>query len=131
VTNEALARLRRRVPFVELDWATFRSGSCGPEDEVAGKQLRELILASIQGLPEPYRTAFYMRAVCEKSVAETAAYLGVSIACTKTRLHRAKSLLQKKLRAPLGMADASGAFRNVRAYIRSRTDRDTRSASLR
>jgi RNA polymerase sigma-70 factor (ECF subfamily) len=114
VTNEALIRLRRRVPSVELDSLTLRSESSDPEEEVAGRQLRALILAGIRTLPEPYRTAFYIRVICEKSAAETAAYLGVTIGCVKTRLHRAKSLLRKKLRAPLGMASAAGGRRRVR-----------------
>ena len=110
VTNEALIRLRRRVPSVDLDGVTLKSAIRSPEEEAVKGQLQGLILAGIQALPPRYRSAFFSREVCEMSAAETAAFLGISVGCVKTRLHRAKALLRRRLGAQLGV----GACRHVR-----------------
>ena len=110
VTNEALMGLRRRVPSVDLDGVTLRSTIRSPEEEAVRGQLRALVLAGIQALPPPYRSAFFSREVCDMSAAETAASLGITVGCVKTRLHRAKALLRKRLSAQLKTAHTSAGL---------------------
>jgi RNA polymerase sigma-70 factor (ECF subfamily) len=63
-----------------------------------------LIERAVDALPEAFRTVFMLRAVQEMSVAETAECLDIPEETVKTRLHRARGLLQKAL---LSRADAA------------------------
>jgi len=53
-------------------------------------------------LPEPFRCVLVLRAVAQLSVAETAQLLDIPEATVKTRLHRARGLLQEQLPRQLG-----------------------------
>ncbi len=67
-------------------------------DEVlADMQYRKLIQEAIQTLPPAYRTVFVLNAVEEMDYEKIGQVLGCSLGTVKSRLHRAKSLLQKKL----------------------------------
>lgn len=101
VINEALVRLRRRVPAIDVDEVILRSTLPSPEDEAVRAQLEGLVDAGIERLPAPYRTAFFVTHVCEFSAQQTAALLGVTVGCVKTRLHRAKAMLRNALRGRL------------------------------
>jgi RNA polymerase sigma-70 factor (ECF subfamily) len=72
----------------------------------------------IDVLPEPYRVAFVMREVEQMSVADTAACLGIEEATVKTRVHRARRLLQKDVTGEL-----SAALAGVYAFDGARCDR--------
>jgi RNA polymerase sigma-70 factor, ECF subfamily len=100
---EALAR-RRRVggkptgsegELVE----TAASTAPDPERQAYGKELSVLLESALAALPDGYRSVFMLREVDGLSTAETAQCLRVSEATVKTRLHRAKGLLQRKLHA--------------------------------
>jgi RNA polymerase sigma-70 factor (ECF subfamily) len=67
-----------------------------------------------------YRTIFVMREVNELSVVETADCLGITQENVKTRLHRARTLLQKRLEQVIGSASVH-AF----SYLGARCDRMT------
>jgi RNA polymerase sigma-70 factor (ECF subfamily) len=96
VINEALTRLRRRrVPLTDLDELHLQSTARDPEEQVVRGQLRERIFAAIWALPPEHRTVFLLREFWELDTAETAARLGLTVPCVKTRLHRAKALLRK------------------------------------
>ena len=64
---------------------------------------------AIDGLPEVYRATFVLREVEQMSVADTARCLGIEEATVKTRVHRARRLLQRDLSSELAAA-LSGAF---------------------
>jgi len=104
--NEALARLRRRERMGgESDLEAnprimnnVTSGIPDPERQASDHQLRLVIEASIDSLPDMYRSVFVLRAVEGLSAAETAACLDISEEAVKTRLHRARHMLQKDLR---------------------------------
>jgi len=69
-----------------------------PQDEqCVDSQHRKLIQEAIQSLPPVYRTAFILNAVEEVDYDQISRILGCSLGTVKSRLHRAKSLLQKKL----------------------------------
>lgn len=61
------------------------------------KELSNLLEASLQNIPEGYRTVFVLREVEQFSVAETAELLNLSEVNVKVRLNRAKTMLQKEL----------------------------------
>ena len=108
--NEALARVRRRRPTVELaaldtverDKAQIipfplMAMNTDPERTVAQREIGRLLERAIDDLPEPYRIVFVMREIENVSVEEAADFLGLRQATVKTRLHRARQLLRKAL----------------------------------
>jgi RNA polymerase sigma-70 factor (ECF subfamily) len=127
--NEALMRQRgrRRVQPVapaaleeHMDsriTADDRS-AIDPEAVLHAQQMRGLLERLIDVLPEPYRVAFVMREVEQMSVADTAACLGIEEATVKTRVHRARRLLQKDATGEL-----SAALAGVYAFDGARCDR--------
>jgi RNA polymerase sigma-70 factor (ECF subfamily) len=101
---EALARRRRsgRPPLGSDDEAAAERVAAltpDPEHQAYAGQLGALLDAALATLPDGYRTVFLLREVEGLNTAETAAHLRLSEATIKTRLHRAKDLLQRKLQA--------------------------------
>jgi RNA polymerase sigma-70 factor (ECF subfamily) len=69
----------------------------GPRDEMLRKESSRVLGDAIRSLPKKYRTAFIMKEV-EKLPYETIAkVLNCSAGTIKSRLHRARELLQRKL----------------------------------
>ena len=89
--------------------AELRSPPETPDALLHEYQLRCLLEQAIDGLPETYRAAFVMREVERMSVADTARCLGIEEATVKTRVHRARRLLQRDLTAELSAA-LTGAY---------------------
>ena len=119
--NEALGRLRRQRPTVELSTLDAESqdethvipfplmaANCDPERTVAQREIRRLMECAIDDLPEVFRIVFVMREIEELSVEETAGFLNLPQATVKTRLHRARRLLRQALDEQLAstLADA-------------------------
>jgi RNA polymerase sigma-70 factor (ECF subfamily) len=73
-----------------------------PERAVLAREVRALLEAAIEDLPEVYRPVFVMRLVEEMSTEETAEVLSLSQDAVKTRLRRARALLREKLQAAVG-----------------------------
>jgi RNA polymerase sigma-70 factor (ECF subfamily) len=73
-----------------------------PERGVLAREVRVLMEAAIENLPDHYRTVFVLRLVEEMSTAETADVLHLSQDVVKTRLRRARALVRAKLRAAIG-----------------------------
>jgi RNA polymerase sigma-70 factor, ECF subfamily len=86
------ARESRNDPDTGLD----------PERGVLVREVKALMEAAIEDLPDLYRTVFVMRMVEEMSTADTAEVLNLSQDAVKTRLRRARALLREKLRAVVG-----------------------------
>jgi RNA polymerase sigma-70 factor (ECF subfamily) len=78
----------------ESEIADVRSG---PRDEVLRKESGRMLREAIRSLPEKYRTAFIMREVQELPYETIATILKCSAGTIKSRLHRARELLQRKL----------------------------------
>ena len=113
VANEALGRLRAAARVVSLDdlpdgqpGRTTRttaldrgpaSDQPDPERLAASSELRRLLEAAVDALPEEFRTVFVLREVEGLSTAETAACLAIRPETVKTRLYRARRLLQERL----------------------------------
>ncbi|MCY1285586.1 ECF RNA polymerase sigma factor SigE [compost metagenome] len=62
-------------------------------------QLRHDLVAAIAALPPHYREILILRDIEELSAPETAAYLNISVAAVKSRLHRARGLMRDHLMA--------------------------------
>jgi len=75
----------------------LRDSSRNPGDEVLRKESGKVIGDAIRSLPPKYRTAFVMKEVQELSYDEIALILKTSPGTIKSRLHRARELLQRKL----------------------------------
>lgn len=69
----------------------------GPRDEVLRKESSQVLGDAIRSLPEKYRTAFIMKEVQELPYETIAKVLNCSAGTIKSRLHRARELLQRKL----------------------------------
>ena len=72
-------------------------------------QIRGLLENAIDDLPDGFRTVFVARIIEGMTIEETAELLGLRPETVKTRLHRARLLLRKRLDAQLGTA-LTGAF---------------------
>jgi RNA polymerase sigma-70 factor (ECF subfamily) len=88
----ASARLGREEPTSEPD----------PEKLALVREVRTILEAAIDTLPDLYRAVFVMRGVEELSTADTAACLNLSEDVVKTRLRRARALMRKKIYAAVG-----------------------------
>ena len=111
VINEALGRLRRRksaqvIPLESVmesfDQQTQESTeeddpNREPDRLAMRSQVRRLMEARIDMLPEAFRTVFMLRAVEELSVEEVATALEIPEATVRTRFFRARSLLRESL----------------------------------
>jgi len=79
------------TPAVISDWREV------PLEALERKELREMLQKAIQELPDFYREVLVLRDVQDFSIAETVAILGVSEGVVKTRVLRARLMLQKVL----------------------------------
>lgn len=68
-----------------------------PEQDLINKMLREDIEAAIDAIPAAYRTVLVMVEINGQSYAEAAETLGVPIGTVRSRLNRARCLLQRAL----------------------------------
>ncbi len=64
------------------------------ESGIEQQELRELVRAKIQELPEPFREVLMLRDIEQLDTDETAGLLGLTAAAVKTRLHRARQALR-------------------------------------
>jgi RNA polymerase sigma-70 factor (ECF subfamily) len=116
VANEALMRLRKRtrrseiVPLQSsaalenLNEIPDTSMAKSPENSAQRAQIRQLLEAQIDALPDSYRAVFMLRAVEEMSVEETAVVLQIPEATVRSRFFRARSLLREALASKIDLA---------------------------
>lgn len=130
VANEALGRLRRRgADVIPLDTVTDageartetfmdQNPNGRPERAAERAEVRKLIEARIDMLPDAFRTVFVLRAVQEFTVEETAAALSIPEATVRTRFFRARSLMREGLSRDLDLA-----YEEAFAFAGERCDR--------
>jgi len=92
------------VPAVISDWREV------PSEALERKELRELLRSALESLPQIYREVLILRDVQEFNIADTAAILGVNEGVVKTRLLRARLMMQKVLAPQLKTKHASGGI---------------------
>ncbi len=143
VMNEALGRLRRRggnvlplnsaidVPASESEPTMEDDPDQRPESRAMRSDLRRLIEARIDQLPEAFRTVFILRAVEELSVQEIAEALQLPEATVRTRHFRARGLLREGLSHDIDIAtneafsfDGMRCDRIVARVLANLADRD-------
>ena len=107
--DEMRYRKRRGQVFYNNVWDSSRIGEAerpemqisdfrrGPRDEMLRKESSQVLGDAIRSLPEKYRIAFIMKEVQELPYESIAKVLGCSTGTIKSRLHRARELLQRKL----------------------------------
>jgi RNA polymerase sigma-70 factor, ECF subfamily len=103
--NEAFTRIRSRQRAQKLKAAAespvnvhlFFARVPSPEQQAFHSELDSALETSVRSLPDHYRTVFTLREIDEMTTAEAACSLGITEECVKTRLHRARELLQKRL----------------------------------
>lgn len=67
------------------------------EEQMFRARIRALLEIALNALPDEYRTVLVLRELEEMSTAETAEVLGVTEEVVKTRLHRARAMVQADL----------------------------------
>ena len=114
VMNEALGRLRRRRPTVDLAALDsvrseaeiiqfpLSTPSDDPERTMAQRQILQLVEQATDNLPEVFRLVFVTRVIEGMSVEETSQLLGIKPETVKTRLHRARQLVRDQLDKQIG-----------------------------
>lgn len=130
VANEALARRRkdqRRAVVVpirgglaeeDFDTEMKMQEPDGPPERAGRAEMRRLLEARIDALPEEFRSVFVLRSLEELSVEETAAALGITAATVRTRFFRARARLREALSQEIDFA-----FDDAFAFAGARCDR--------
>ncbi len=113
-TNEALGRLRRRRPSVDVDTLApgvleaqiiqfpYSGASEDPEKTMAQREIQRVVERAIDELPEAFRIVFITRVVEGMNVEETAEILKLKPETVKTRLHRARAMLRDHVESKIG-----------------------------
>jgi RNA polymerase sigma-70 factor (ECF subfamily) len=116
--HEALSRLRRRGRFDSLEgdaesheggFLQVQSTQPGPEEQASSRELRSILTAAIDALPDGLRTVFVLRQVEGLSTIETSEALGLSTEAVRVRFHRARLALRQFVEKQLG-EEVQGLF---------------------
>lgn len=108
-TNLSIDRLRKKKPDYYLD--AELSGTEGltmysqipaegklPEDEVESLEMREWVQNEIMDLPAKYRSAIVLKYIDELPLSEISEILDIPLGTVKTRIHRGREFLRKRIR---------------------------------
>ncbi|ASK61570.1 RNA polymerase sigma factor SigW [Virgibacillus phasianinus] len=108
-TNLTIDRIRKRKPDYYLDaevkgtdglnmYSQLESDTILPEAEVENLELKSYIHHEISELPPKYRSIIILRYLEEFSLQEISDILDIPLGTVKTRIHRGREALRKKLR---------------------------------
>lgn len=108
-TNVTIDRLRKRKPDLYLDaeipqtdglnmYAQLPNEDRLPDEEVEGLELKQYIYQEIENLSPIYRSIINLRYLEEFSLKEISEILDIPLGTVKTRIHRGREMLRKKLR---------------------------------
>jgi RNA polymerase sigma-70 factor, ECF subfamily len=112
--NEALGRLRRRRPHLNIDAIEpggleaqiiqfpLSSTVEDPEKTMAQREIQQVVEHAIDALPEAFRIVFITRVLEGMNIEETAEILALKPETVKTRLHRARTLLRENIESRIG-----------------------------
>lgn len=106
--NTAFMKLRKRKqsphtsleevsPPVRENWVGDRSDTCDVNVICSKHELREELEGAVSRLPEEYRVIFVLRDIDGLSNQEVGEILNLSVPAVKSRLHRSRLMLRKKL----------------------------------
>src|SRR5690625_4558939 len=108
-TNLSIDRLRKRKPDYFLDaevkgtdgldmYSQLQSEGASLVEEVENNELQRYIHTKISELPPKYRSIIILRYLEEFSLKEISEILDIPIGTVKTRIHRGREALRKRLR---------------------------------
>lgn len=108
-TNLTIDRLRKRKPDYYLDaeikgteglnmYSQLAASERLPEDEVESLEFKSYIHQEILSLPPIYRSIIILRYIEEFSLNQISEILDIPLGTVKTRIHRGREALRKKLR---------------------------------
>ena len=125
--NESLMQLRhRRVrgfttsiedPDREAPAFQLRDEAPGPEELCGGSEVRKLVLKALQTLRPALRIVFVLRDLEEFTNGEVAQALGLTEACVKTRIMRARQALRKLLEPLISVSQTHSLLSNRRSEV--------------
>ncbi len=130
IVNAAFMKLRKRKQHSTVsleDLTPTAKQHCIEKDNlqstrsdaiVLNHELREILQSSINRLPEQYRAVFILRDVDGMSNQEVSEVLKISIPAVKSRLHRSRMMLRRKLQRYYG------------DFVEKRNDGELESTSL-
>lgn len=96
--NQCYEQKRQRRPFInKFEQPDNYINMNTPANELANKELANILEKAIAQLPEKYRLVFVLREIEEMSVRETSATLNIEEPNVKVRLNRAKIMLRQNL----------------------------------
>ncbi|MBL7661125.1 sigma-70 family RNA polymerase sigma factor [bacterium] len=87
-----------RLKIETSDELIDRDYTVCPDERTLGSEIRSSLSSAIEKLPVEYRTVFVMRDMDGLSNEETADALGITVPAVKSRLHRSRLMLRKRLR---------------------------------
>ncbi|GIP19166.1 ECF RNA polymerase sigma factor SigW [Paenibacillus montaniterrae] len=107
-TNLCIDRLRKRKPIYSLDaesteyegldgYSMIPSDDRTPESELLLSETQRIIHQAIDTLPPKYKTVMILRYIHELSLQEVGDILDMPVTTIKTRVHRGREFLRKKL----------------------------------
>jgi RNA polymerase sigma-70 factor (ECF subfamily) len=107
-TNLCIDRLRKRKPVYSLDaesadhegldgYAMIPSDDRTPESELLLSDTQRIIHQAIETLPAKYKTVMVLRYLQDMSLQEIGDVLDMPVTTVKTRVHRGREFLRKKL----------------------------------
>lgn len=107
-TNLCIDRLRKRKPSYSLDaeindqdgtdgYSMIPSDDRTPESEMLLSETQRIIHESIESLPAKYKTIMLLRYIQDLSLQEISDVLDLPVTTIKTRVHRGREFLRKKL----------------------------------
>lgn len=110
-TNLCIDRLRKRRPVYSLDAETDHEGLDGysmlpsddrtPESELLLSETQKLIRDAVETLPVKYKSIMILRYLQDLSLQEISEVLDLPVTTVKTRVHRGREYMRKKLESKL------------------------------
>ncbi|WP_347861690.1 RNA polymerase sigma factor SigW [Salimicrobium sp. PL1-032A] len=108
-TNLTIDRIRKKKPDYYIDAEIkgtegldmhdqLATDEALPEEQVENLELRGYIQTEITALPPKYRSVIVLRFLEELSLQEISEVLDMPVGTVKTRIHRGREILRKKLR---------------------------------
>ncbi len=108
-TNVCIDRLRKKKPDYFLDaevagtdgltlYSQLASEGKSPDSEVETLELQAIVQSEIMQLPDKYRIVIVLRYIDDLSLNEISEVLEMPLGTVKTRVHRGREALRKKLR---------------------------------
>jgi RNA polymerase sigma-70 factor, ECF subfamily len=108
-TNLSIDRLRKRKAVYSLDagmapdgegtdyYSTLASTDPSPEGQLILTETQQTIRRAIDQLPEKYKSVVILRYMHDMSLQEISEVLNMPVTTVKTRVHRGREYLRKKL----------------------------------